>query len=233
MKNIKLIISLLIFSIFINYSCTDSNNIQKDENIEANLDYRDGINGNSCLENPSSACDSGNYVWQIVLPQYPNCKFNISIDYYACLNGGGDLAIHLGDFELSSPEEDCQDYIDGLKKALINGTEAQFTVEFNQSVWREVTSNILNGYLHQSVVSVLEVEYNIGACKYLCYLDALDCGEACCRKRNIYHKVSNRWVLVSEGQIEHLGDCTQSHSFCDPTVLQSGMCFDNCESLDF
>jgi hypothetical protein len=190
--------------------------------------------GESCLdEPPNSGCEFGQYNWSIIIPEYPHCIFEISLDYYVCGTGpvGGSVAIHVGDFEILS--HNCQDFVDDQQDALANGDEAEFNISFNQSIWRQVTSNIINGTgILPGVNSIIELEYNIGACKFQCSTSTLDCGEACCRRHNTYTVIAGRWVLTTERDIVRFGSCGNP-PFCNPSVLQSADCYDNCESLNF
>jgi hypothetical protein len=207
----------------------DTNTLNEDE---LKVEARSTGLGQSCFEsnNYPSTCDTGIYAWYINLPEYPGCLFEIKVEYVFCPALGA-AALHLGDFEwyLDDP---CLDFEADLAAALANGTEDQFMIEFNQSVWRVVTSNILNGWA-PSFNGILEIEYNVGACKYMCWMNELDCGDACCRRINTWEKQNGRWVLVEEGSIESFGDPCDTEPYCDPQALQSDECYDNCESLDF
>ena len=239
MKIVKYIsvILLLLFAVAL-VQC--SKEVATTEENDGEIVLRDSLSsiGTSCLHTITFPvnCTSGVFTWIINLPQYPDCDFEVSVDYYLC-PGVGALAIHMGDFRWHL-EFGCPEFYADLDTAYINGTEDQFIIEFNQSVWRKVTENLLAYFTSQNYHGVLQVEYIVGACMYLCGADLLYCGETCCRKVNIWERDSGKiWTLVREGEIEQIGEpCI--HPFypfpgCDPNVLQTGGCFDNCESLDF
>jgi hypothetical protein len=237
-KLFMLLFSIIIFSIFY-ISCENSTFSDKQIIKDSTLQNRNdtAIVGQSCLENPNPEnCDTGIYNWFITLPQYPECTFDVSLVYYKCV-GFEAVAIHVGEFDIEPVDNglpnDCTQYYDDINDKYADSTIVEFIIEFNQSVWREVTKNILASFSNTNT-QYIEIEYNIGACKYLCYITELDCGTSCCRRINIFKKINGEWI-VEEGEIEHYGeDCPINPvSYCPVDVLQTGECYDNCESLDF
>lgn len=140
----------------------------------------------------------------------------------------------MGDFDYVA-NYGCNDFYNDWDNAIQNGTEEQFYTHFNQQIWTVITNNLLNSS-SLNYWNFAEFEYNVGSCKYLCERDALRCGDACCLKVNTWERNKNgEWELTEEGEIVHIGEGCPEYPIrtCPPDVLQSGMCFDNCSSLDF
>lgn len=231
MKNLICFILITLIAAM-TYSCTESTTTEL-QGEDVVLTTRDITIGESCLGETPNPCDTLVYSWQIALDDYPGCIFEVSVEGYVC-HSVGVSAFHLGDFMLES-DLGCPAFDNDLANAISNGTEEQFIVNINQEVWRTVTSNIINGGTVSQTTTVLEIEYVIGSCKYLCLFDELDCDNTCCRKINTYQRVNGRWELTKEGETyTEVGECPISPAtLCDPNVLQSASCYDNCASLDF
>lgn len=207
----------------------ETNTLNEDE---LKVEARSTGLGQSCLEPQPFPCQSGTYTWNIQIPDYPECVFNVSVNYYACL-GTYANRLHLGDFR-DSIIVGCESFTSDWRWAVLNGTEQQFITNFNQQVWHVVTQSLLNTS-PVSTWGVAVFEYNIGACKYLCNFDILDCGETCCQKTNLWlRNLKGEWYLAQEGEIVSIGSCpSQPTQTCPPNAIQSSECFDNCASLEF
>jgi len=230
-RNYLFILTILL-GIFI-YSCSDSNIKEPENESSLELQSRSTGIGESCLGETPAACYDGVYSWPIVIPDYPNCEFIVTVDYYTCIGLGGGR-VHFGDFDYVV-NIGCNEFYDDWDDAIQNGTEDQFYTHFNQQIWQAVTLNLLN-VAPLSLWQVAQIEYNVGSCIYLCEREALRCGDACCQKTNIWERnKKGDWELTEEGDITLIGDACPDDpiSFCPGNVLQSGICFDNCASLDF
>lgn len=230
MKNSWFVLVAVLALVFIKCS-TDQ---VPDKGIhDTELQARSSYEAESCLPPLPPSCDDFIYTYQIELPDYPGCIFELKGQGNVCY-ALGVQAFHLGDFTLES-DLGCPAYDAARQLALTNGTIAQFNIELNQEIWRLITSNILNGGTVSIIQTTVQIEYVIGSCKFQCFTNNVDCGDACCRRINIYKEVGDRWILETEGPIQQFGPVCPSNppGGCDPNVPQSADCYDNCSSLDF
>ncbi len=235
MKTIKFfsIIALLIGFSFALMQCAKEDNKFKNSLTSSPLQNRNSGIGSSCIGETPSPCYDGVYTWSIRIPDYPECEFIVTLNYFVCLGEGGGR-IHMGDFDYTV-NYGCTEFYEDWENAIRNGSEDQFYTNFNQQVWTEVTKNLLSSQTTHYWFYA-ELEYNVGSCIYLCERDALMCGDACCQRTNEWEKdQQGNWILTKKGEIIHTGDPCPDYPIrtCPPDVLQSASCFDNCASLDF
>jgi hypothetical protein len=239
MKDLKIFyliaFALLLFTF--PYSCSDQKAESQQIETDIDLEVRSGGIGESCL--PEISCPGGVYSWPIEIDMFPGCIFPVKVDYKRCL-AGQSVHLYLGEFEILYDELYCDDYYDYLEVCMLNGTLEECIIEINQLIWEQVTLNILNGSnLNTQVHHTFE--YYVGACKFLCESEVLDCAEQgiiCCKKEYVYafDQNSREWFVYWEGpsQLIGNGECPDTPlSSCPGNVLQTVNCFDNCASLDF
>jgi len=231
------LIAFTIMLFALPYSCSDQNNEPKQSYSDEKIEIRSGGIGESCLPDIQN-CPGGIYSWNIALDLFPGCIFPVSVDYIDC-SAGTTTYLYLGDFEIDYDNLYCDDYYDYIDDCIQNGTLDDCIIELNQAIWEQVTLNLLNGTNYDPFYPTT-IEYYIGAYKFLCGYETLDCveiGTICCRKvyKYVYDPVNREWVVNWEGESELIGgECPdQPSTSCPPTSLQTETCFDNCASLDF
>jgi len=248
MKNLfALFFTFLLFGLII--SC--SKNSVEDNILETNVSSNETSTrapGESCIRTNfnSGSCFEGVYTYSISIPSYPNCTFEVSVDYVNCVSDQGDRSIHLGDFVIN--EHDCPQYNTDLSIANTQNQLQTFQTSINQQVWAQVTNNLLNDN-PPTLGTVIVLEYIVSQCTRTCYVNLtpkagnpfiatvprkINCGTNCCRLIDNYQETNGSWELANTINEPIFAGCLFTGvPFCLPNTVFSTDCDDNCDSLDF
>lgn len=240
MKTIKFIsiFILLCGFTFALVQCT------KDETtkIELNgskIEYR---TSNPCApdlgNNPN--CDSVSFDYFISIPMYPGCQFRVQFLYWECIDGLGNIAYHITDYQIIS--HDCAQYSIDLQNAMNNGTINAFNITFGKQIWNSITLFLLSST--SPSYNVLSANYYTASCTKDCYWKSKNglwvgwrysCGENCCRARRTYNYINGQWTLTNT-RIDFPSDpCYGARpvSCPDGRDAYSTDCSPQCEAINF
>lgn len=180
-----------VFLLFLG-GCTSEEGLH-DSQVSGEATTRDI--GDSCAPDLTN-CTPGVFAFLTVLPQYPTCEFEISLDYSLC-NAFGSSSIHIGDFEIVFQYEvagglPCAQFESDLQNAMTNGTIDQFVSNFNSQIWDIAIENLLQSQITQGL-ALFTIEYNASSCYFYCInkvtkkgqsydmLTRYACGDGCCK----------------------------------------------------
>ncbi|MBK7096774.1 MAG: hypothetical protein IPH57_17545 [Saprospiraceae bacterium] len=202
MKTIKFIsiFILLCGFTFALVQCT-KDEATKSELKGSKIEYR---TSNPCApdlgNNPN--CDSVSFDYFVSIPMYPGCQFRVQFLYWECIDGLGNIAYHLSDYQIIS--HDCPQYNTDLQNAMNNGTINIFNIAFGKQIWNAITVLLLNST--SPSLGAITLEYYVASCAKECYWKSrtgfwlgkrYSCGENCCIAQRNYNKINGVWILTN------------------------------------
>lgn len=178
--------------------------------------------GDSCAPD-LSGCTPGVLTFLTVLPQYPGCEFEISLNYRLC-NTINSVSYLIEDFEIVFQYEvigggPCVLFETDLQNSMSNGTVDQFVSDFNSQIWDIAINNLLQLQASQNSVPTMAIEYYGKSCYYYCIekrnikgqafetLTRYACGDGCCKINTTYQQNNIGEYIQTSVQDLSDGDC--------------------------
>lgn len=226
-------------------SCSINNeeaNIEN-ENLD-NLEIATRNEGDSCFSDEEldpNDCESFSQIVSFNLNEYPGCTFQVEFSYVKCVSQFSNIRYyHISSLQLK--EHDCVDYDNDVLAARLNGTLAQFSLDFDQLLYNAVLDYL--GQFPNSFGTIV-VKYITASCVKFCYFNEFKsgayyytyyrtiCGEDCCEIETDY-QWDSQGNLISHttsatGPLEPC-DATFTGS-CGPGSLFSTDCTYRCDSF--